>query len=475
MNTPLYKSLRFKLVFFAFLIEAIMLSLLLFNSQKIMNAYLIDQTDKQLELLKESFNIALAQPLITRDYATLQSIIDGWVKSSELVYMRIEKDGSILANATAPNGYPDGEYIRQESMMLELQGQRLGVLLFGYDTSFLDRAKEDLFSEGIIIAFIELILSAILLLTVGIWLSKNLKELIKASDSISEGNFNINIKSLHDDEVGALGRSFNKMSLAIKTREQELKDINANLNKIVEEKINAARKKDEIIYEQSKNSALSELLVNIAHQWRQPLNVVSLGLANIEDELNSNNTDKKTIEKDMERIQTELENISSTITYFTSIYKSGGDKRESCKVKELIDTCINAIKTITINHIEIENKIDDILEINSDKNCFLQAFIPIFNNANEIVTARNIDNPKISINAFLKEGRIIIEISDNFGGIEKDIIKTIFDPYTTSNFKSRNKGLGLFSSKTLIEQRLCGEIFVENTPNGAKFTIVLPA
>jgi signal transduction histidine kinase len=114
---------------------------------------------------------------------------------------------------------------------------------------------------------------------------------------------------------------------------------------------------------------------------------------------------------------------------------------------------------------------DEKIQISSFKNEFSQALLNILSNAKDILIQRDIKNPFIKIDIFSKKDKLYITIEDNAKGIEKDIIKKIFDPYFTTKHKSQGTGIGLYMTKMIIENNINGSITVKNSKIGAFFTI----
>ncbi len=483
-NPPFYKKLRFKLFIMTFLIEGVMLTILLYNGQRIINHHLVKQANNKLSELESSFNIALAGSLLSRDYASLQSITDGWVGLKQFKYVFIEKEGRILVASSWDKTQKIPEQSRDFSgedniyhgiFMMKYEGQKLGNLHFGIDTSFLRDAKQELLTQGAIIAFLELLASGILLFSIGIWLTNHLLNLTEASQKISEGDFDIEVSVATDDEVALLANSFNKMSIAIKKREYELKTLNENLKKIIEEEIEKARKKDEILYEQIRKNSMMELLVNIAHQWRQPLNVVSLELDNIEYLTTQKiSEDDDEIRQSIDKVSNQLNEISSLITFFTDIYEGTELTLKELPLVELVDSSFEVFNKNHNGHsLALENSVEQNIRVLSDKNVFSQIFLPLLQNSFDAAKEKHIDTPVVKVKAQTNGDTVNVIIEDNCGGIKAEILKTVFDPYSTTSFRYKNKGLGLFAVKNIIEHKLKGTIQAQNIKGGTRLVLTL--
>jgi len=460
-----------------------MLSLLLFNAYRLINYHLIEQTKQRLTELQSSLSIALAGPLLARDYASLQSIIDGWVALKQFHYMLIEKRGQIVASSSWDKNkqlpsfsepFSDKKEIHHTILDIEYSGQHLGRLHFGMDTSFLTNAKKELLSQGIGIALLELLLSGLLLFSIGIWLTKHILAITDASEKIISGNFDIAIRDEGEDEIALLAKSFNKMSAVIHKRESELKTLNENLQQIVANEVAKAKKREEVLFEQQRKNSILELLVNIAHQWRQPLNVMSLELGNIDYFVEEKVGHTQEIVSSIAKIEHEIAAISDLITYFTTIYEESEILRTQIVLKECIEESIKKFREMTHNaSLAIQLYGTEDLTIYSDRNALIQVLLPIFHNTLDISIKRGIKEAVLRVSFFHQESHTAIILEDNCGGIDTQVLKTMFDPYTTTNFKTRNKGLGMFAVKNIVELKLRGTIEAENYSDGARLTITL--
>ena len=222
------------------------------------------------------------------------------------------------------------------------------------------------------------------------------------------------------------------------------------------------KEKEKILYQQSKMAAMGEMIGNIAHQWRQPLNVISVSASGIklwiEDDLYSQEDAKDFIEA----ILNSTNYLSNTIDDFRNFYKDDMDKSDF-EVKKIIDKTIGLLKTVFIKEqIKIIYLNEDSLIINGVENQFLQVMINILNNAKDALVENNIEDKIIFIDIYEKENHIYIEIIDNAGGVDEKIIEHIFEPYFTTKHKSLGTGIGLYMSEEIVTKQLDGKIFVYN-------------
>lgn len=239
------------------------------------------------------------------------------------------------------------------------------------------------------------------------------------------------------------------------------------------------------ILHQSRFALLGEMTSMIAHQWRQPLNTISISLAkflmNLElDKYDLENPEMRKkfpgfVQSNLERIEDYIQDLSGTIDSFAKIYKPS-DHLEECSINEAISHALRAFKnTLSHTDIIIYDELQSNAKSNIYKNEFIQICLNLLNNAYEHFLEREIPNPRIDIQTKDNEEFIEISIKDNAGGISDEIIEKIFDPYFSTKFAKNGNGLGLYMSKLIIEEHLEGKLSVENENDGAKFIIKLKA
>ena len=263
----------------------------------------------------------------------------------------------------------------------------------------------------------------------------------------------------------------------VKKRTKELNDLNDNLEIKIKDEIEKNRIQEIQLLEQSKFAQMGEMIGNIAHQWRQPLSIISTIASGLKLKL--------AYEKDLDRDETmnSLDNLgkttqhlSDTIDHFRDFIK---EKRElrTIVVQDRILEVLNIISaSLKNNHIELlkELHVDDPIEINIVLGELSQVLINLLNNSKDALIQNNIENRWIKISCSKENNAVVISVEDNAGGIPEHFLTKIFDPYFTTKHQSQGTGIGLYMSKNIIEKHLKGKLYVKNTKNGAKFFIELP-
>ncbi len=236
-------SLRSKLVLLSLIVEVAMLTLLVVNSVRLSQDSLLAQARVRYTELNTLFNAALAAPLAQRDYATLHEILAESVHQEGIVYaVLVDRSGHIVASSgwekgrtlpmvTAPQKFADTRVNQFDAnTQIMLAGQRYGTLYYGVSTTFLTEARAHLVQQSLFIAGVEILLSTLLLAGLGYWLTRHFATLTRASGAFAQGQLDIRLPVLSDDEVGSLTHAFNSMADAIAAQIGALKASTAQLH-----------------------------------------------------------------------------------------------------------------------------------------------------------------------------------------------------------------------------------------------------
>lgn len=261
----------------------------------------------------------------------------------------------------------------------------------------------------------------------------------------------------------------------VEKKTKELNEINQNLTKKVEEETKKNIDNEKKLFQQSKIIDMNDLLNNIAHHWRQPLSIISTSASGVKLQIQHNIGDKEEMLERMDSIIQSSQLLSNTINYFSSALRD-----DSQLLKFRLDEFTNKIHTIiegvlkenNINmHIEHEDK--DIVLLTYETK-LINVILSLITNAKDIFIERDISDKQIIFSTYKRDDFIYIDIIDNGGGVDEEIIDKIFEPYVTTFHKSLNKGLSLYLSYETVKEYLKGELSVTNTAHGAKFTVKLP-
>lgn len=256
-----------------------------------------------------------------------------------------------------------------------------------------------------------------------------------------------------------------------KAAQDDLQKLLVSLEDRIRQEVEKTKRQDIIIYEQGKSRALNELLINIAHHWRQPLNIICMQAEGIIDIFDYEGGDRKKIERNIELIVDEAKKLSQAITLLYSGFSGGKNENVNLLATfELAEYLIEA--SFRESSIVVSKHIDEGLSLNITESDLLDIIVTILYNIYEITTARKLENVNVSVEGYEDEGAKYIIFSDNAGGFDEKLMPSrMFEPYVTTHFKSRQKGLGLYIVKSIVVNRLGGEVWAENVNTGAKITI----
>lgn len=255
--------------------------------------------------------------------------------------------------------------------------------------------------------------------------------------------------------------------------------IYANHNKKLEEKVNESaqtnRMQEQQMLHQSRLAQMGEMISMIAHQWRQPLNAISMTSGNLQFKCMTGDMDSEAFSHELGLIDGYSQHLSKTIDDFRGFFKDN-------KTKELttLETVVNSTLDIVRTAIETKNiKIVTSLKCHEPFETYpsevKQVVLNIIKNAEDVLLEKETKNPRIFIETLCddKTKRVLV-IKDNAGGIPEEIMEKIFDPYFSTKLEKEGTGLGLYMSKTIIEEHCGGRLRISNDEEGAVFTIELP-
>lgn len=238
--------------------------------------------------------------------------------------------------------------------------------------------------------------------------------------------------------------------------------------------ITELKKKDELLIAQSRHAAMGEMIGMIAHQWRQPISVVSMIANNMLLDLAIDEFDAKNAEKYSQDILEQTEHLSKTIDDFRNFFKPDKDK-SMVLMQSIIDETFTIVKdSLLNNNIEYNVQNSSTSEVEAYPREVMQVFVNVITNAKDALTQKEVKNAKIDIYIYEDDNYVDTKICDNAGGIDEKILPNIFDPYFTTKDEKTGTGLGLYMSKMIIEDHLDGIIEVSNMDDGACFIVRLP-
>ena len=243
------------------------------------------------------------------------------------------------------------------------------------------------------------------------------------------------------------------------------------LKRKVQNIIEQYKEKEQLLFRQNRLVAMGEMMGNIAHQWKQPLNNIALLILNIENAHKKNQLSSEYLNNKVYAIEDTIEYMSQTIEDFSD-FLSPNKEKHNFYINDSIEKAIELTSPSLIqNNIDIIFLDDDEYKLFGRKSELIQVIMILINNARDaLIKDSNNNHKEIIINLSQKEHYIILTIKDNGLGIPTELINKIFTPYFTTNTNEKGRGLGLYMAKTIIESS-SGTIDVKND-NGALFQII---
>jgi PAS domain S-box-containing protein len=247
------------------------------------------------------------------------------------------------------------------------------------------------------------------------------------------------------------------------------------LNKLLELRVVKAveelRRKDQMLILQDRLAVMGEMINNIAHQWRQPLNTLGLLIQQLPIFYDLGSFSREILKENSTKSMELIRHMSQTIDDFKDFFIPD---------KEIVAFSVNQVIEQTLSLVKQSfkgQKIDIVLHIEGDPlingypNEYAQVLLNILMNARDALVEHNVDDALISIRAFSESGNTVVTITDNAGGVAEEIMDKLFDSNFTTKGPDKGTGIGLFMSKTIIEKNMGGSLTVRNAGSGAEFRI----
>jgi len=238
---------------------------------------------------------------------------------------------------------------------------------------------------------------------------------------------------------------------------------------MLKEFVRKQNEQEKMLIHKSKLASIGEMINNIAHQWRQPL--MHLGYINMNLEMSSQNNEfeKEFFVKKIKESNTQIKFMSKTIDDFRDFYQVEKEKQDFL-VSNACKLAINIISsTLKKKKIELTLNIKNDSTIKGYENEYAQVILNSLTNSIDAFVSKEISNPNISIVVDCHNNKCFTELKDNAGGIKKEHMNNIFQPYFST--KKRGTGIGLYMSQLIIQSHFNGEIKIKNTQEGCSFIV----
>jgi len=355
-----------------------------------------------------------------------------------------------------------------------------------------DKKVLDMYKQFSIFVLLIIIASFLISYFIARMISKPIIELNRISNDIANGDLSRRVNIYSDDEIGKLAKSFNKMVVNLESsrsklrrshvelenrvalRTKELNDLNETLEERVSSEIKKQQEQEQLLIQQSKLASMGEMIGNIAHQWRQPLNALGLVMQNIYFSYEMDELTDEFMEKSVKKVNLLTDNMSKTIDDFRNFFKPNKGS-EVFNLNGLVKDTLGLVDA-TFQHqdVKIRGFHDGEILVYGFPSEFSQTLLNVLNNAKDALLDNKINDAEVYINVGLDDNYGFVKVKDNAGGIPADILDKIFDPYFTTKDEGKGTGIGLYMSKIIVEQNMNGKLIVNNISNGAEFIIKIP-
>ncbi len=382
---------------------------------------------------------------------------------------------------------PPGADMRTLHKPIRYLGTNLGILTVRVDLApALTNTRREIGELTLILLGMLSILIATTLLTAELAVRKPVHQLAMASRRLAQRDFATPLPKIGNDEIGALVDSFAAMRNDLKTYqadllreiterrdvEEALRQLNETLEQRVSAEVAANREKDHLLIQQSRLAAMGEMVHNIAHQWRQPLNSLGLLISNIQDDFRFKAMTAETLERDVSNARRLIEKMSTTIDDFRDFFRPDREKSSFDVAEAVRDAVFIVMAALKNNHIEITVDAPPGLMASGFPNQYAQAVLNLLVNAKEAIQDSKVADGQIRVVLGEDGQNAVLTLDDNGGGIAQDVLPRLFDPYFTT--KDQGSGIGLYMVKIIIERNMEGRISAANIENGARFTLSIP-
>jgi len=256
---------------------------------------------------------------------------------------------------------------------------------------------------------------------------------------------------------------------------EEIEALNRSLENRIREATEESRKKDLLLMEQSRLASMGEMIGSIAHQWRQPLNAVSLLVANLALDAKSGDQDTGQFDAYAKQCHGILTSMSHTIDDFRNFFKPDKGKCHFL-LRDPVEETLNLVRASLSHHgIALEADLDGAACVLGFRGEYSQVILNLLVNAKDAIVDSGRRKGLIRITTASRDGYAEVAVHDDGGGVREEVMGRVFEPYFTTKGRDKGTGIGLYMAKHIIEDHMHGRISLYNSDVGAVFTVSLPA
>lgn len=215
-------GLRTRLLLSILLVQGLLLGALAYNSGRLIDHAIASQIEHRVEDIGRLLSAALAVPMLQRDYAAVDDEVRDISVDSDLAHLKvIDRTGYVVAEFGRP---ADGAPRFDSKNPIMLGNQHYGIIEYGLSGSAIQSARQEAYTQSVILALGAFVASWILLFLGAVWVSRQFRILAKASTQIAEGDYTANIPLQGEPELDQLINAFNRMSESVDTKVRELQE-----------------------------------------------------------------------------------------------------------------------------------------------------------------------------------------------------------------------------------------------------------
>jgi len=450
-------------------------------------AYVYNRDTNNIQLSIDAIKSKYIKAIYVLDEAGKIIAKDHDIKAQELKYSRFD----MLLKAKEKSIKNTDEYLILNTFSI-LEVPVGYMVIEGNLQAYRDNLATEMKRHGMeMMVFLFLFLIAAILLSQS--LSRPLENMIKklqyvkANETLQfEKQDQIEFEYLCDN----ISRAHNRVKVVnenledeVNKKTQELQELNATLQEKVSQAIQEVEYKSQMLQQQTRLAQMGEMISMIAHQWRQPLSTIAAVSMNMkmifalqqydlskEDEREAF---EKDFNKNLDSISELVQTLTMTIDDFRNFYKSEKE-RKKVSINEPLEKALNIIETsITSSGITIHKTLKSKNNVSMLSSEMMQVVLNILKNAQDNFIERDVENARLEIQSSDTSRGVRLEISDNGGGIADDILAKVFDPYFSTKNEKNGTGLGLYMSKTIVEEHHDGSLEAINHDVGVSFIIEL--
>lgn len=259
---------------------------------------------------------------------------------------------------------------------------------------------------------------------------------------------------------------------ALGEKQGQLEELNRSLEARVAEAVGELRAKDQLLVTQNRQAAMGEMIGNIAHQWRQPLNALGLVLANLVDAARFEELDEAAVESAARDGRRLIEKMSTTINDFRDFFRPARAKSAFSALAQVKETLSLVDASFQSAEIDLEIEGGGESYVFGFANEYSQVLLNLLSNAKQAIQGAGVSKGRVTLRLTTCEGAACLSVRDNGGGVPAAIVDRIFEPYFST--KEAGTGIGLYMSRQIVERSLGGRIEFRNVEGGAEFTVRTP-